>query len=164
MPDPAAGPPVSWDPRTVALIVLVSAGATMTDLIVKRIVESTLNDGRTVAGPLIDLRLTYNTGVAFSLGAALPTGIVVAVTGVIIAVGATYLVRRSGRLNIVATIGGAVLLGGALGNLVDRIGGRGVVDYFHTGWFATFNLADVFVTVGVVILVAGLWWGPRRGS
>lgn len=155
---------MSWNPRRVALIVVIAVGVTITDLVVKRIVESTLNDGRTITGPLIDLRLTYNTGVAFSFGAALPTGIVVAVTGAIIAVGTTYLVRRSGRLNIVATIGGAVLLGGALGNLIDRIGGRGVVDYFHTGWFATFNVADVFVTVGVVILVAGLWWGPRRGS
>ncbi len=150
--------------RRVALIVLIVAGVTMADLVIKRIVESTLGDGRTIAGTLVDLRLTYNTGVAFSVGAALPTWIVVAGTGTIIAVGATYLLRRAARINLVAAIGGAVLLGGALGNLIDRMDGKGVVDYFHTGWFATFNLADVFVTVGVAVLVAGLWWSPPSVS
>ena len=51
--------------------------------------------------------------------------------------------------------GATVLLGGALGNFIDRLDGRGVVDYLHTGWFATFNLADVFVTAGVVLYALG---------
>jgi signal peptidase II len=143
----------------VALIVMIAAGTAMTDLTLKRIVESALGDGRTIAGPLIGLRLTYNTGVAFSLGGALPTWFVAVLTGAIIAVGTTYLFRRSGRLNVVTAIGGGLLLGGALGNFIDRTTGGGVVDYFHTGWFATFNMADVYVTSGTVVLVVGLLWG-----
>lgn len=42
-----------------------------------------------------------------------------------------------------------MMLGGGTGNLIDRLDGRGVVDYLHSGWFPTFNLSDVFVTVRV---------------
>ena len=146
------------------LVVLLAIGLTLTDLVLKRIVESTLGDGRTIAGPLIDFRLTYNSGVAFGFGAALPIWIVTFVTGLIIVVGAVSLFKHAERLNHVALMGGSLLLGGALGNFVDRLDGKGVVDYFHTGWFATFNLADVFVTFGVVLLVAGLWWGEANRS
>jgi signal peptidase II len=48
-----------------------------------------------------------------------------------------------------------MVLGGAAGNLVDRLDGRGVLDYLHSGWFPTFNLADASVTIGVVLYVLG---------
>ncbi|TFB48150.1 hypothetical protein E3O23_13990 [Cryobacterium tagatosivorans] len=54
-----------------------------------------------------------------------------------------------------------LLLGGAAGNFIDRIDGHGVVDYMHTGWFATFNLADVFVTTGVAVRILGTILSPR---
>lgn len=54
-----------------------------------------------------------------------------------------------------------LLLGGALGNFIDRLDGRGVVDYLHTGWFPTFNLADAFVTIGVALLILGSYQGSR---
>ena len=47
------------------------------------------------------------------------------------------------------------------GNFLDRLDGDGVVDYLHTGWFPTFNLADVFVTTGVVALLVGTMVPPR---
>lgn len=57
--------------------------------------------------------------------------------------------------------GTALLLGGASGNLTDRLDGQGVVDYLHSGWFPTFNLADVFVTTGIALLFLGTKI-PRR--
>lgn len=45
------------------------------------------------------------------------------------------------------------MLAGAIANLVDRAVDGVVTDYLHTGWFPTFNLADVFITVGGAVLV-----------
>ena len=46
----------------------------------------------------------------------------------------------------------ALTAGGALGNVIDRIQGGSVVDMLHTGWWPTFNLADVFICIGVAVL------------
>lgn len=45
--------------------------------------------------------------------------------------------------------------------MTDRLDGQGVVDYLHSGWFPTFNLADVFVTTGIALLFLGTKI-PRR--
>lgn len=104
---------------------------------------------------MINLRLLYNPGVAFSFGADLPTWVIVAVTGLIISGLTWYAVSSALAMGRMSRAGATFLLGGAFGNFIDRLDGRGVVDYLHTGWFATFNLADVFVTAGVVLYVLG---------
>jgi signal peptidase II len=54
-------------------------------------------------------------------------------------------------------------LGGALGNLVDRILRNGeVTDFISVGNFAIFNVADSCITVGVIVLVIGVWITERR--
>ncbi len=75
----------------------------------------------------------------------------------IVAALAVFLFRAVPRFGRLSRAGAVFLLGGALGNLVDRMdgGAGGVVDYLHTGWFPTFNLADVFVVGGVGLLILG---------
>ena len=50
-----------------------------------------------------------------------------------------------------------VVLGGAAANLTDRAGDGVVTDYLHTGWWPTFNLADVFIVCGGLAMVALSW-------
>ncbi len=140
----------------IALILIVAGTATLTDLAIKALVVTGLSTGSSIELGLIDIRLIYNTGVAFSFGSLLPPIAIATGTGMIIAGGFTWLVVRARNLNPVAIAGAALLLGGALGNFIDRLDGQGVVDYLHTGWFATFNLADAMITVGVVLLATGL--------
>lgn len=125
------------------------------DLAVKALAEALLSNGETIDLGLINLRLLYNPGVAFSFGADLPGWVVVAVTGLIIAALTWYAVSSAPAMGRISRTGATLLLGGALGNFIDRLDGLGVVDYLHTGWFATFNLADVFVTAGVVLYALG---------
>jgi len=148
-------------PRIV-LIVTIAALATLTDAVVKALVVAGLSDGSSIDLGLVALRLTYNPGIAFSLGSRLPPMVVTIVTGGIISAGFTWLLMRARSLNSVSIAGSALLLGGALGNFVDRLDGQGVVDYFHTGWFATFNFADALITVGVVLLATGLLTNRTR--
>lgn len=132
------------------------------DLVSKAVAENMLSTGASVdLGPL-SLRLFYNTGVAFSLGADLPPWTVAAATGLIIVVLAWFLLASAPAMTALSRMGAALLLGGALGNFVDRLDGRGVVDFLHSGWFPTFNLADVFVTVGAALMVLGAFRRPAE--
>nr|WP_260842529.1 signal peptidase II [Paenarthrobacter nicotinovorans] len=138
---------------------LLLAGA---DLLIKAQAEANLSRGEVVETPLLTIKLLYNTGVAFSLGAALPTAVVVAGTGVIIAALLTWLTVSAPKMSRTSFAGGILVAGGAVGNFIDRLDGQGVVDYLHSGWFPTFNLADVFVTVGVAVLVLGTLLPARK--
>ena len=104
-------------------------------------------------GGLVSVRVVRNTGASFGIGAGHPF-LVVGSSAVIIAVAAVLLARTRSRP---AALFLAVVLGGALGNLADRLFrspgfGRGaVVDWIHVaGYPATFNLADVAIRAGAV--------------
>ncbi|WP_084033258.1 signal peptidase II [Arthrobacter sp. 35/47] len=142
---PNLGRPAAW----LGLAALFAA----VDLAVKALVEARFGNGQSIELGVLSIQLGYNTGVAFSIGSGLPPWVVIVFTGVITAALAGYVWRQAStpgqRLSLV---GLSAVLGGATGNFIDRLDGAGVVDYFHTGWFPTFNLADVLITLGVVAI------------
>lgn len=101
--------------------------------------------------PFFALLRTHNTGIAFSMFGSLgafPLSIVtLAVSAFVI-----FLWCKTPQSDRIARFGFGLILGGALGNLIDRLTLGHVVDYFlfHTPvWsFAIFNLADAFITIG----------------
>jgi signal peptidase II len=56
-----------------------------------------------------------------------------------------------------------LIVGGALGNLVDRLKDGAVVDFISVGWWPAFNVADSSISVGMVLLVLILLLGERFG-
>ena len=126
-------------------------------------------------GGVVSAQVVRNTGASFGIGAGHPL-LVVGSSAVIIAVAAVLLARTRSRPAVLFL---AVVLGGALGNLADRLfrspgSGRGaVVDWIHVaGYPATFNLADVAIRVGAVGAAAAFLGAgahlrdrphPRRG-
>ncbi|WOC63446.1 signal peptidase II (plasmid) [Paenarthrobacter sp. AT5] len=154
--------PARWTSRRIRVLLVVAAAVlAATDLIVKAVAEAVLFAGATNDIGPINIRLVYNRGVAFSMGAGLPPWAVIAGTGVILAALLWFLIAAAPGMSPLSRAGAALLLGGATGNFIDRLDGQGVVDYLHSGWFPTFNLADVFVTIGVVVLVLGAVLSPR---
>ncbi|MGH8881529.1 MAG: signal peptidase II [Stackebrandtia sp.] len=137
---------------TAAVLIPVLAGL---DLGVKAWAESGLADGRTVDLALIQLRLAHNSGVAFSFGDTLPAAVVLAATGLIIAALAAYTWRAARTTPAPVAAGLALVVAGAVANFTDRAADGVVTDYLHTGWFPTFNGADVLITVGVASLILG---------
>lgn len=119
--------------------------------------------------PFLALYRTYNTGVAFSMFASFSDTILIVVSIAVI-VFILYLASRSTSGPWFARIGFTLIVGGALGNLIDRAVYGHVIDYifFHTPvWsFAVFNLADVFITVGavMVLLEEFLLWRRQQRS
>lgn len=122
-------------------------------LAVNRAAATLLADGQSIdLGPL-QLRLIYNPGIAFSVGAELPTWIVLTATGLITTAVAIYSWRTAPIAALTSRVGLAAILAGALVNFLDRATDGVVTDYLHTGWFPTFNLADTLITLGAALLV-----------
>jgi signal peptidase II len=102
--------------------------------------------------------LVYNKGAAFSFLSDAPgwqTPLLIAFAVVAIGIVGTLLVRSAGRYMLCTGL--ALILGGALGNLIDRFRFGQVVDFldFHAhGWhWPAFNVADSAITVGAVLLI-----------
>ena len=133
-----------------------AAGVAAVDLTAKAWAQNRLSATGVELGP-VDLRLGYNPGVAFSLGAEAPAWLVVAVTAVITAAVAVFAWRaaRDGRRALLAAL--ALILGGAVANLVDRAADGVVTDYLHTGWWPTFNLADTAIVTGGLLFAITTW-------
>ncbi|MEU0108433.1 signal peptidase II [Streptomyces sp. NPDC006251] len=109
---------------------------------------------------LIQLQLAYNPGVAFSVGDTLPGWVVIAGTGLITAGIAVFAWRTAATAGRLLSIALASILGGAAANVIDRAGDGVVTDYLHTGWWPTFNLADVFIVTGGLAIVVLSWRRP----
>ena len=112
---------------------------------------------RHIFGPLW-LRLEFNTGVAFSIGAGHPALAAGVASVLVIAVA----FAASKMDSIWGVLGAGMVIGGAVGNLTDRLLlalHGAAVDFIWTGFWPTFNLADVSIVVGCVLMVMGL---PRR--
>jgi signal peptidase II len=111
----------------------------------------------------LQLALTFNTGAAFSLFAKTGPILGLVVIGVVILI--FFSLRDAGNLG--EAIGLGMVLGGALGNLTDRLArGDGfvdgaVVDFIDVSFFATFNVADSAVTVGVIVLLVSTFFLKR---
>lgn len=118
----------------------------------KTIAETQLS-GATRLIPGLELELGYNSGVAFGALSGLPPNLVLAFTGIVAMVLALFVMR--GALPVGPLTGG-LILGGALANLVDRVGDGRVTDFIDPARWPTFNLADVAITAGVVVLVVSL--------
>jgi signal peptidase II len=145
--------------RPVARAAALAAGIVAVDQVTKAIVRGAVDRGGSEQVlPFLDLVNTRNTGVAFGLldGAG---WIVTAVTLVALAALLVFFAFNQGRRY--AWIPTGLLVGGAVGNMIDRLGGDGVTDFVKLPAWPAFNVADVCITVGVVALVLVLEQ-PRR--
>jgi signal peptidase II len=156
--------------RRLAFYAGLMAAAVALDQWIKYLVETRLALHEQVdILPFLALYRTYNTGIAFSMLSSFgDIGLIVVSLAVIAFV--LYLASRSARDQRLARIGFALIVGGAIGNLIDRTIYGHVIDYilFHTPvWsFAVFNLADAFITVGAgaVLLEEFLDWRRQHAD
>jgi signal peptidase II len=136
----------------------VAAVAILIDQVTKVWAVASLSDGPIeVFGEFLRFRLTRNTGAAFSSLQGLGPLIGIAAVAVVglIFVMIHHVPRRF------EVVGLGLVLGGAIGNLLDRIfRGEGfldgaVVDWIDPSFFPTFNAADSAITIGVAVLLIG---------
>jgi len=143
--------------RQITIYGAVVLVAVLLDQAIKAIVEAWLPLHEQVdVLPFLALLHARNTGVAFSFFSGVDGfWLSLMVLGIIVFI--AVLAMRTDSAQFFARLGFALIIGGALGNLIDRAVRGFVVDYvyFHTPvWsFAIFNLADAFITVGAGLVI-----------
>jgi signal peptidase II len=156
-------------PRRSILVAAVAIGVFVLDRITKIAVEANVPVGTSVdvVGQWVRISHVTNSGAAFGL---LPERTTFLSILSVVAVGAIVFYYR--RLAADSTLIAATLgmqLGGAFGNLVDRVGQGYVVDFVDVGLpggprFWAFNVADSSIVVGIIAVAILLWWQERARS
>lgn len=138
--------------------IALAAAIVVVDQVTKAAVQSALKPGEAIAIlPILSIVLAFNTGAAFSFLAGgdgwqrwLFSGIAIAAAVFIL-----WLIRQGGGRVYLAGL--ALILGGAIGNLVDRLLLGHVVDFILVHWrdwsYPAFNVADSAITIGAILLV-----------
>jgi len=118
--------------------------------------------------PMLDIILTYNTGAAFSFLADASGWqrwlFVLLALGVSTAL-IVWMRRLDARIHGLLACALALIVGGALGNMIDRLTTGRVVDFIHVHWgrayFPAFNIADSAITIGAALLLLDAWRESR---
>jgi signal peptidase II len=169
--EPVAGPRTGPRGRAVAILAVTAVVAVVLDQVVKELATKNLTEGEPVRilGGLIYLSLLRNSGAAFSLGSDYTWVFPLVTLAVIIWIG--FMTRKLRSLPWALALG--LVLGGALGNLGDRLFRAPGVFHGHVvdmislfapygERFAVFNIADSCLSVGVVLAVLLELTGRQR--
>lgn len=129
--------------------------------------EQRLSDGGDIAvlPPLLELSYVRNFDVAFQLLESLaePRRAVLIVVVSLLAIGACALALWRGATRA-ERLGYTLVLAGALGNLGDRLLRGYVVDFIHLTHWPVFNVADVWIVIGVAVLLLSRLRAPREAA
>lgn len=162
---------MSRPPRGKAPYLLITLAVVILDQFSKSLIEGALplHQSRAVIPGLLNLTHVRNSGVAFGMFASHGdrTGTLLLTALGLVALGLVGLYfwraeRRETRLLLSL----ALILGGAIGNLIDRMASGGVTDFidFYLGTYHwhTFNVADSAITVGIVLMTLDIFWPSRK--
>jgi signal peptidase II len=157
----------------VTRFLAVSGAIILLDQFTKAVILATLPlyDSYSVISGLFDFTHVRNTGVAFGMlnESVMPYKTVVTASMALVALaGIGFYARRLQAHETRARIGLALILGGALGNLLDRVRWGYVVDFMDVYWrnwhFWAFNVADAAITAGAGLVFLDLLMGNRHAS
>lgn len=155
-------------PRYLRTVVAVMLAVAAVDQLVKQLILNWLEPGvpQPVIGDWFRFHLLFNSGAAFSMGQSL-TGVFTAIQLLFVLGALWFGPRMSSKWE---ALGLALVAGGAMGNLIDRLFRAPsfwfghVVDYISVGNFAVFNLADAAITIGVAVFIVATLAVELRGG
>ena len=140
------------------LLLLVAAAVVGLDQLSKYIVSTTMETGQSITVIRNFLYITYlrNPGAAFGM---LPYRTIFFIIVTILVIGfIIYYYRTLPPGFSLLRFGLALQLGGALGNLIDRLRGTYVIDFIDVTIFPPiFNLADTAIVIGIILFLIGFW-------
>lgn len=135
------------------VLILILVGA---DQLSKYLIDTTMFEGETLPFITNFFHITYvkNRGIAFGLFQGKLDIIGIATIIAIVAI-AYYLYKEKNKLSLVEKMGFIYILAGAIGNMIDRVFRGYVIDMidFRGIWSYIFNLADVWINIGVIFII-----------
>jgi signal peptidase II len=139
------------------------------DLAPKALAERSLDAHAVVPvlGDLLRFHLVYNTGAAFGLDAGDYSRWIFLATAILAVLLLSQMASNTAPLDRFRLLALGLVAGGATGNLIDRVrSAQGVVDFLDLGLgalrFPTFNVADIGVSAGAVLLAVSFWLADSR--
>lgn len=162
--DAAALPPRRLEIRLSVAVVAI-------DQLTKAMVRATLplHDSRTIIPGLVDFTHVRNTGAAFGFLNAVDfpfKTVVIALIATAALIGVGMYAASLAHHQLIARVGLALIIGGASGNLLDRVIAGSVVDFVDVYWrnwhFWAFNVADSAITIGVAIMILDMLGVDKR--
>ena len=159
--------PVYRMSRSVVAAGIVTLGVLTVDLLTKSLAmravgPSAGNRQRWLLGDWLGFSYSENSGIAFGLLRDSSTlALTLAMVAAISMLGALVWAHRDDRRIV---LGGGLVGGGAVGNLIDRVRFGHVRDFIAVGPWPPFNVADSAITVGALIAAGCLLWSDRRGD
>jgi signal peptidase II len=124
--------------------------------------QSWLPDSLQWLSPYARIVHWYNRGAAF--GMFQEGSMVFTVLAFIVIVAIIYYYPQVSRADWPLRLAMSMQLGGAIGNLIDRLTIGHVTDFISIGTFPVFNVADSSISVGCVVLLLGVWWQERAAK
>ena len=124
--------------------------------------ESWLPDSLQWLSPYARIVHWYNRGAAF--GMFQEGSLVFTVLAFIVIAAIIYYYPQVSKVDWPLRLAMSMQLGGAIGNLIDRLTIGHVTDFISVGTFPVFNIADSSISVGCVVLLLGVWWQDRASK
>ncbi|HLF27012.1 MAG TPA: signal peptidase II [Anaerolineae bacterium] len=153
--------------RRFSVVPLLIGGVVVLDQLTKWLVLTNLAPGQYIypipaLADLLAITHVTNTGIAFGLFKDANTFL--AIIAIVVIVGLVRYVRAMPPERWLARLALALVLGGAIGNLIDRLRLGYVVDFVAVGAFARFNVSDSAISIGIVLLATAFLFDGRRAS
>ena len=151
------------------LVVAIVVVDQITKVLVRRRLE--LHDSITLVPDLLAFTRVHNTGAAFGMFNAMDfpgKTLVLTAVAALALLGVAWYSASIPTTDRLARYGVACILGGAIGNLIDRATAGYVLDFVDASWqgwhFWAFNVADAAITIGVILMILDLVGLGRRAS
>jgi len=163
----AAGKPPRWLEVWLPMVIVAADQGT------KALIRATLplHASRTIVPGFVDFTHVLNSGAAFGFlnGVDFPfKTVVIAVIATAALIGVGMYAASLAHHQLIARLGLALIIGGAAGNLIDRVVAGSVVDFVDVYWgvhhFWAFNVADSAISIGVAIMILDMLGVDRRGA
>jgi signal peptidase II len=146
--------------KNISLFLMLSAIIVLIDQLLKKLVENKLGIGESIVllKNVFAITLNHNSGMAFGLFSGQYTfslWIALIVVGLVV----YYYDETENNVQRTSLI---LILGGTIGNFIDRISYGYVIDYVQVSSFPIFNLADAALCIGVALLIIGYWKSEKK--
>ena len=133
-------------------ILIMASILALIDQLSKYLIVKYLNGPVSIFGNFFKLEYAENTGIAFGL--QIPYIAIITLSIILLALVIRISLKELNLKSKIAQLALVLLIGGALGNIIDRFARAYVVDFISIGSWPHFNLADSFITVAVLLIIA----------
>ena len=143
------------------MIIIIAILIILVDQVTKFVVQKNFG-GQFIGNNIIGIEVTTNDGMAFGFNSGNAKNIGITIFALVIII--NFLIKQFERIDNKTAVVIAFILGGGIGNLIDRFIRGTVLDFIKIYKFPNFNIADTFIVIGWILLVIFLIIYTRSGE